>query len=765
MSVTAKFVADFSNFQSAVEQAETKLVSFQGNAGRVESALNRMVDNFSGRKVIQDATLMAEAVDRIGGASKLTEDELLRVGAKAQEAADKLRAMGQDVPPKLQDIADAAAKIRTEHEALVGTLKDVAGAFGLVFSVGALVEFVGNVTNSARQLRNLSLETKIGTDALQVLAQATKDYGIEGEQLGRAIFQLQQRIAGNDQSVVTAFALMGKSIDDVKNKNPLDLFLETERGLGKLSGSLQDVAAKDLFGGRLGASLIAFSANVDEAITKAGQLNKASGESVRASAEAADAFDRLKKSLQNMATEGIGQAVLSFEDLHKAVEGGASKWSLFIAGLKDAALSLAGSSTSGAFYAKAIQDATAASDANTKATAANAQGHKEAAAALDQHAAAAQFMATLEINAAKPILEWQVEYLGHLKDIGQLTAQNAAAIGVNSGQLEKYKTGLEAAKIAAEALAKAQHDADQEAVNGFEKRIQGLQKVTEANLRAYDFSGQVASLHSLMMAEEDLARAVYNQINSERDRAKIVEELTLRRIELSLQIQQIEQKQAQVVNAAIIAELAARKELEASYGRNIDGTIGEMSATEKLTVAMTALHNKRVEGISQYYEEQVLIERFTKSLYDEAIAQDTLIAKTNQAAQASRNQAQAITDTAAAAAKGRQDLANFLAAAVPTSDSLTKAGIIASTQSVSGFTQPVAARAEGGPVSAGSTYLVGERGPELYTPGASGSITPNGGVTVHINVSGVFDPQSAAALADVVGREIADRTGLKLRAS
>ena len=34
-------------------------------------------------------------------------------------------------------------------------------------------------------------------------------------------------------------------------------------------------------------------------------------------------------------------------------------------------------------------------------------------------------------------------------------------------------------------------------------------------------------------------------------------------------------------------------------------------------------------------------------------------------------------------------------------------------------------RAEGGPVSGGSSYLVGERGPELFTPGTSGNITPN----------------------------------------
>jgi hypothetical protein len=34
-------------------------------------------------------------------------------------------------------------------------------------------------------------------------------------------------------------------------------------------------------------------------------------------------------------------------------------------------------------------------------------------------------------------------------------------------------------------------------------------------------------------------------------------------------------------------------------------------------------------------------------------------------------------------------------------------------------------RAEGGPVSTGQSYVVGENGPELFTPGASGMITPN----------------------------------------
>jgi len=48
-------------------------------------------------------------------------------------------------------------------------------------------------------------------------------------------------------------------------------------------------------------------------------------------------------------------------------------------------------------------------------------------------------------------------------------------------------------------------------------------------------------------------------------------------------------------------------------------------------------------------------------------------------------------------------------------------------------------RAKGGPVSSGQTYMVGERGPELFVPGRSGTIVANdkmggGGVSVVVNV-------------------------------
>ena len=69
-------------------------------------------------------------------------------------------------------------------------------------------------------------------------------------------------------------------------------------------------------------------------------------------------------------------------------------------------------------------------------------------------------------------------------------------------------------------------------------------------------------------------------------------------------------------------------------------------------------------------------------------------------------------------------------------------------------------RAAGGPVMAGTSYLVGEKGPELYTPAMSGKIVPNhaiGGVTIQntFNIDSRADrEQLRAELGQVVATSV-----------
>jgi hypothetical protein len=58
-------------------------------------------------------------------------------------------------------------------------------------------------------------------------------------------------------------------------------------------------------------------------------------------------------------------------------------------------------------------------------------------------------------------------------------------------------------------------------------------------------------------------------------------------------------------------------------------------------------------------------------------------------------------------------------------------------------------KATGGFVSPSKSYLVGEKGPELFVPGTPGNIIPNnkmggGGMVINLNVSGAIDPEGTA---------------------
>ena len=64
-------------------------------------------------------------------------------------------------------------------------------------------------------------------------------------------------------------------------------------------------------------------------------------------------------------------------------------------------------------------------------------------------------------------------------------------------------------------------------------------------------------------------------------------------------------------------------------------------------------------------------------------------------------------------------------------------------------------RAAGGSVSAGTPYVVGERGAELFVPSSNGTIVPNGGTgsTINITVNGAIDAEGTArTIVDVLNR-------------
>lgn len=306
MAITARFAADFSSFYSAVDKADAKLTDFTAGAGRVEKALSRMTDQFSGRRVIQEATLMEKAVAEIGGASKLTVSELDRVSAKASEAVDKLRAMGADVPAGLQRLADATKKTTDATGGFASKLTAVnglLGGLGIGLSVGAVVSFGKALLDDADALTKMSDRTGVSITGLQRLQVAGDDAGNSIEEMTGAINQMQNRLASGDQSAVVALRKLNVDLAELQQMAPDKQFIAISDALRGIQDPAQQVAlSMDLFGKQGASVLPTLKRGFDDVRDASVGMSE---DTVKALDTVGDTFSRITRDIKGYSAEGI----------------------------------------------------------------------------------------------------------------------------------------------------------------------------------------------------------------------------------------------------------------------------------------------------------------------------------------------------------------------------------------------------------------------------------------------------------------------------
>ncbi len=197
-------------------------------------------------------------------------------------------------------------------------------------------------------------------------------------------------------------------------------------------------------------------------------------------------------------------------------------------------------------------------------------------------------------------------------------------------------------------------------------------------------------------------------------------------------------------NMASFDELAGEvsKNFSAQFGSAFEQMIFEsQSLGDAITGLTEGMARAVVNALGQMAAQWVATE-LIKRLASEAT---TTAVVAGTAAQAAAGVAANEAAVASAAVTGPAIAAEMAPAAVATSVAtagtntlLAVAGIVAAMALIPKL---AGARANGGPVASGQTYLVGERGPELFTPNTSGAIIPNhalggpaqgGGVTVNL---------------------------------
>jgi len=280
MSLSATFAADFSSFQAACLNAEASLKSFESGGARVEKQLNRVSDSLSGVKVVQQASLAAEAVDRLGGVAKLTDAELQRVGATAIEAAQKLTRLGQDVPPGIQKIADASKAAQGEVKELgeaAKLAKEVIGALGIAMSVGAVLEFTREVIASGHEIEVMAARMDVSVESAQRMKYAAEQTGTSIDVITRSIGIMGRSLVEDGPQVENALQAIGLSASEIRRMAPDEAFNAIAEAIRKVPDPmLQSEAAMRIFGRAALELLPAIRAGITEVEQSAVVMSKSS---------------------------------------------------------------------------------------------------------------------------------------------------------------------------------------------------------------------------------------------------------------------------------------------------------------------------------------------------------------------------------------------------------------------------------------------------------------------------------------------------------
>lgn len=262
-AVTARFEADFSSFVSAARAAEGSLSKLMQAAGVTEGRVESLARSFSGSSMIKEALATVQAVEKIGGASKLTGAELERVNRITTQALEKMKLLGIEAAPELQRLADATKRVEpamTSAAAGTGALRNALSGLAVYLGpaalIGAFVAFAKGALEAGDALVKASDKTGITIDALQQLQFIADQSGNSLDDVTAAITQMQNRLASDDKSAVAAVDRLGLSLQQLKGLEPDQQFVAIAEAIGKIPDPMtRTQLAMDVFG-RKGAEIL-----------------------------------------------------------------------------------------------------------------------------------------------------------------------------------------------------------------------------------------------------------------------------------------------------------------------------------------------------------------------------------------------------------------------------------------------------------------------------------------------------------------------------
>lgn len=267
----ALLVADTAAFSKAMEGA-TKDVKDLADKLKTDleprqRAVNAAVRDFLGGTEIRRAEEYARAVEKIGGVSRLTQADQLKVNRAMQDALEHYRLMGVQAPAHLLALEKATAGVTsgwTKAQAALGAFGISLSGLGLAAVGAGLVSAGRDAVNFADRLHDLKASTGLTFDELQRLNFAGAQVGVDLETAAKAVNRLQRALVEDKGGAAAALDKLGLSVDALLKMSPWKMFQAISDAIAKLPTPAERTAAAMQLVGKSGAELLPLLGHMKE---------------------------------------------------------------------------------------------------------------------------------------------------------------------------------------------------------------------------------------------------------------------------------------------------------------------------------------------------------------------------------------------------------------------------------------------------------------------------------------------------------------------
>lgn len=299
-------LSGFATIQREGKGVETEFERLRQRSRDLGRDLQRAVDGFEGAPLVNKARTMAQAIEQVGGVSKLTKRELADVAHTVAAATDKLERMGQDVPPSLRRLsAEIKGLDENSGKASRGGLSSMTGALGGLKSllpalgIASAVALVGSMgaaaLQSADKFVTFAERADVSVETTQRWAYVAGQTSTSLEAFGANAFKLGVNVSAGTDKVRSAVSELGLSYAELRAQKPeqqFDTVIEKLEGVEKATD--RNRIGQALFGKQFSEIAVA----VSEGYTRMkDDASVASEEQVRAAEAAGDAWEQVKQQI------------------------------------------------------------------------------------------------------------------------------------------------------------------------------------------------------------------------------------------------------------------------------------------------------------------------------------------------------------------------------------------------------------------------------------------------------------------------------------